>query len=124
MSEFNKDEMIKKFHELKKKGGPITLEDLAGEELIKEATEHHKSFTSPKEEIKDADRELLEKYHKQAVKSHPVVSEIGEFTNSENETCLGFKIKEKLIFFDIQSNCMCADENGFVPIYEIALYEV
>lgn len=109
--------------EMNKKGGKITLENVAGKELIEEATKHHQSFTySNGDELKEADQELLEQYHNKAECSHKNVSSVGEFTNSENEKCFGFKIDSKLIFFDIQNNCMCVDEDG--SIYEIGLYEI
>ena len=123
MSEFNTEEMLKKFNELKKKGGPITLEDVAGKELIEQAVEHHKSLVNDNGgELDKADRELLEEYHTKATNSHANVSSIGEFTNSEGDKCTGFEVDEHLIFFDIQSNCMCIDEDN--RIHEIALNEI
>ena len=123
MVEYNAEELSRKFQELKSKGGKITLEDIAGKELIEQAAKHHQSFTySNGEELKEADQELLEQYHNKAESSHKNVSYVGEFTNSDNEKCFGFKIGSKLIFFDIQSNCMCVDEDG--SIHEIGLYEI
>lgn len=132
-SEFNKDELMKRFHELKKKGGPITLQDVAGEDLINQAAEHHKKISQKSDLIK-LERELnkheyetLSEYHFKSralsLSNKDVVSDIGTFINSDNEECTGYKVNnDKLIFFDLQSDCVCIDEDG--TIHEIGLYEL
>lgn len=123
MVEYNAEELSRKFQELKAKGGKISLEDIAGKELIEQAAKNHNSRTnSIFVKMNKVEQELLVEYHEKAKSHSENVSPIGEFINSDGEKCTGFKISENLIFFDIQSYCICVDEN--YNIHEIAIYEI